>query len=93
MSSSRSRSPHSSYPKGGLKDTFTQDVALLEPLDLLEPAESGFPPVPLPPLAQSGDSRTLIVAPYLIDRLRFSPKLQAFIGARLDVLDPLEKNR
>ena len=70
-----------------LKDTFTQDVALIEPLDLLEPAESGAPPVPLPPLAQAGDSRTLVVAPYLIDRVRFSSRAQAFVGARVDVLD------
>ncbi len=37
-----------------LKDTFTQDVALLAPLDLLEPVESGAPPVPLPPFRQAG---------------------------------------
>jgi iron complex outermembrane receptor protein len=28
-----------------------------------------------------------VVAPYLVDRLRFSPKVQAFVGARLDALD------
>ncbi len=70
-----------------LKDRFTQDVALLAPLDLLEPVEPGGPPIPLPPLGQVGDSRSLVVAPYLIDRLQFSPKVQAFVGARLDSLD------
>jgi len=80
-----------------LKDRFTQDVALLAPLDLLEPVDPGVPPIPLPPLGQVGDSRTLVVAPYVIDRLRFSPKVQAFVGARLDSLDyedpPTETDR
>jgi iron complex outermembrane receptor protein len=71
-----------------LKDRFTQDVGLLPPMDLLEPVETFEPPlVTLPPLRQVGDSRALVVAPYLIDRVRFSSKIQAFLGARLDVLD------
>jgi iron complex outermembrane receptor protein len=69
-----------------LKDRF--DVGLLPPMDLLEPVETFEPPlVTIPPLGQVGDSRSLVVAPYLIDRIRFSPKVQAFVGARLDVLD------
>jgi iron complex outermembrane receptor protein len=28
-----------------------------------------------------------VLAPFAVDRLRFSPRLQAFVGARLDVLD------
>jgi iron complex outermembrane receptor protein len=71
-----------------LKDRFTQDVGLLPPLDLLDPVETAAPPVDtVPPLGQAGDSRGLTVAPYLIDRLRFSPAVEAFVGARLDVLD------
>ena len=45
------------------------------------------PIVTIPPFAQAGDSRAFVVAPYVVDRLRFSPKVQAFVGARLDVLD------
>ncbi len=71
-----------------LKDRFTQDVGLLPPIDLLDPVETAQPPiVTVPPFAQAGDSRSLVVAPYLVDRLRFSPKAQAFVGARLDALD------
>ena len=71
-----------------LKDRFTQDVAFLPPIDLLAPVETAQPPfATVPFLAQQGDSRALVLAPYLVDRLRFSPKLQAFVGARLDVLD------
>jgi iron complex outermembrane receptor protein len=78
-----------------LKDEFTQDVGLLPPIDLLEPVETAEPPIiTLPPLAQAGDSSSLVVAPYLVDRLRFSPRVQAFVGARLDSLsyeDPLNE--
>jgi iron complex outermembrane receptor protein len=71
-----------------LKDRFTQDVALLPPLDLLEPVETAQPPFfTLPPFAQKGDARAITVAPYVVDRARFSSKLSAFAGARLDVLD------
>jgi iron complex outermembrane receptor protein len=71
-----------------LKDRFTQEVGLLPPMDLLEPVETAQPPiVTIPPLAQAGDSRSLVIAPYVVDRLHFSPKVQAFVGARLDALD------
>ncbi len=71
-----------------LTDRFTQDVAFLPPIDLLAPVETAQPPfATVPYLAQKGDSRALVLAPYVVDRLRFSPKLQAFVGARLDVLD------
>jgi iron complex outermembrane receptor protein len=70
------------------KDRFTQDVAFLPPIDLLAPMETAQPPfTTVPYLAQQGDSRALVLAPYVVDRLRFSPRLQAFVGARLDVLD------
>lgn len=69
------------------KDRYTQDVALLAPVDLFDPVEPGVPPIPLPPLGQAGDTKSTVVAPYVIDRLHFSPKVQAFVGARLDALD------
>lgn len=71
-----------------LKDRFTQDVAFLPPIDLLAPVETARPPfATVPPLSQRGDSRALVLAPYVVDRLRFSPRLEAFVAARLDVLD------
>jgi TonB-dependent siderophore receptor len=71
-----------------LEDRFTQDVAFLPPIDLLDPVETAQPPfATVPFLGQSGDSSALVLAPYLVDRVRFSPKVQAFVGARLDVLD------
>ena len=71
-----------------LKDRFTQDVGFLPSVDLLEPVETAQPPVvTIPPLAQRGDSRSLVFAPYLVDRARLSTEVQLFLGARLDVLD------
>jgi len=72
------------------KDRFVQNVALLSPLDLLnpvEPAGGGGPPVTLPNFGLVGDSRSLVVAPYLVDRISFSRSVQAFVGGRLDRLD------
>ena len=71
-----------------LQDRFTQDVALLPLLDLLDPVETAeLPLFTLPSFGQKGDSRALTVAPYLLDRARLTTKLQALLGARLDVLD------
>jgi iron complex outermembrane receptor protein len=71
-----------------LEDRFTQEVGLLPPIDLLEPVETASPPiVTVPPLGQAGDSSAIVVAPYVVDRVRVSTKVQAFLGARLDVLD------
>jgi iron complex outermembrane receptor protein len=70
------------------KDAFTQDVALLPFIDLLDPVETAQPPfTTVPAFGQKGDARALTFAPYLVDRLRLSPRWQALVGARLDVLD------
>lgn len=72
-----------------LKDRFVQDVALLPPLDLLDPVEppGGSTPVTIPAFGLAGDARARVVAPYLVDRLAFAKRWQVFVGARLDVLD------
>jgi len=70
-------------------DRFTQDVALLAPVDMLAPVEppAGTPvPPAIPAFGLAGDSRSLVVAPYVVDRLSLSKKWQAFVGARLDAL-------
>jgi catecholate siderophore receptor len=70
-----------------LTDRFDQEVALLAPIDLLQPVEFPVDPVPLPQFAQRGDARALVVAPYVIDRAALGSRWQAFVGARLDTLD------
>jgi TonB-dependent siderophore receptor len=71
-----------------LRDTFVQDVALIPPIDLQEPVEfTRRPVITEPAFGLAGDSRSLVLAPYLLDRVTFSGKLSAFAGARLDRLD------
>ena len=69
-------------------DEFTQDVGLLPPIAVVDPVESAQRPiVTLPQYRQVGDSRTIVCAPYVVDRLIFSPKVQAFVGGRFDILN------
>ena len=69
-------------------DDFTQDVGLLPPIAVVDPVESARAPiVTLPQYRQVGDSRTVVCAPYLVDRLTFSQKVQAFVGGRFDILN------
>ena len=61
-----------------LNDTYTQNAQLLQPLDLTNPFEAdlGIYPIPLPQASQAGDSRSLVIAPYLIDRITLLPALR-----------------
>lgn len=70
-----------------LTDRFDQRVSLLAPLNLLEPIEPPVDPVPLPGFGLAGDARSMVVAPYVVDRIAFSSRWQSFIGARVDALD------
>lgn len=70
------------------RDTFRQDAAFLPPVDLLDPVDFTQAPVAVDPaFHQNGDSRSLVVAPYAVDRIQFSPRLSLFAGARFDRLD------
>jgi TonB-dependent siderophore receptor len=69
-------------------DLFTLDVGGLPPIDLLAPVESARGPVQLlPGQSSAGDSRMVIVAPYLLDRVVLSERWQLLGGARFDHLD------
>jgi catecholate siderophore receptor len=72
-----------------LQDRFVQDVALLDPLDLLAPVEppSTGTPVTLPAFGLAGDGRAVVIAPYVVDRMSLSRQWQLFLGARFDTLD------
>jgi len=71
-----------------MTDRYTQDAVLLQPLDIQDPveAEVGIYPIPLPQAHQAGDSSSRVLAPYVIDRLSFSPKWELTAGARFDDL-------
>jgi TonB-dependent siderophore receptor len=71
-------------------DVFTQDVGLLAPLDLLNPVEPPGDSVPvtlLPAFGLAADARSLVVAPYVVDRISVGQRVHLFAGARLDRLD------
>jgi len=69
-------------------DRFTQDVALLPTIDVFEPVETAREPLfILPGLSQAGDSRSLVLAPYVVDRVSLSERVQFFVGGRLDIAD------
>lgn len=72
-----------------LRDRFVQEVALLAPLDLLDPVEppGSAMPATIAAFGLAGRSRTLVLAPYVVDRVELSRKWRAFVGARLDSLD------
>ena len=71
-----------------LRDPFTQDVAFLPTVDLMNPVEPGpVPIVPIPPLGLVGDSTATVLAPYFVDRMVLSKKWQLTAGGRLDALD------
>jgi iron complex outermembrane recepter protein len=70
-----------------LADEFTQDVALLPSIGLLGPETATKPLVILPGFSSAGDARSWVAAPYVVDRVSFSDKLELQAGARLDHLD------
>ena len=76
-----------------LQDAFTQDVGLLDPISLVDPVErpGSEPPPAIPAFGQRGDSRARVIAPYVVDRIALAKQWQAFVGARLDVLDYEDK--
>ncbi len=69
-----------------LDDVFTLDAGLLPPIDLLSPAEFAVEPPPRFPF-QSGDTRSEIVAPYLIDQIELTERVSVLVGARWDAID------
>lgn len=74
-------------------DEFVLEAALLPGIDLFEPVESATRQTlfPIPGQSEVGDVQTWVFAPYFVDRIRFSPKWEAFVGGRLDVLDTEER--
>jgi TonB-dependent siderophore receptor len=69
-------------------DEFTLDVAALPTIDLYDPVETAAEPLfMIPGQSQAADARTFLFAPYVVDQLTFSEKVQLFVGGRFDALD------
>lgn len=70
------------------KDRFTLDVAALPNIDVFNPVETASQPYfIIPGQSQGADSKSLVVAPYIVDRIVFCPCYQAFVGVRYDHID------
>ena len=70
------------------KDKFSLDVAALPNIDVFRPIETASQPFfIIPGQSQGADSKSLAIAPYIVDRISFSESFQAFLGARFDRID------
>ena len=66
-------------------DVFTLDVNLLPLVDLFGPVEPpGSEPIPLPGVGFAGDSRSIVVAPYVVDHIELGGHVNVLIGGRID---------
>jgi len=69
-------------------DTFDLRFGQIADIDLFQPVETvrSIDEILLAPVAV-GDGRSLILAPYLLDQISLSDKLQLFAGGRFDVIN------
>ncbi|NKB65800.1 MAG: TonB-dependent siderophore receptor [Candidatus Latescibacteria bacterium] len=71
-----------------LQDDFTLDVAFLPPIAIDDPVETAAKPFFfLPGQSDTVDARSLVVAPYLIDRIDLGRGYQLLLGGRFDRVD------
>ena len=63
---------------------FNPTVPGIPAISLFDPVESAVP-VPTSPLI-FGDSKTQIIAPYVVDQMKFGTRFQLLLGARLDAI-------
>lgn len=79
------------FEVGRQTDNFRFDIKLLPVISLrpeiIPNAPEDTPPQPLPGQLRFGDVDTTILAPYLVDRIKFSDRFQIMIGARFDRVD------
>ncbi len=68
-----------------LDDDFTLDIALLPPVGLISGREVPWMEGVFP--LQAGDTRSEVVAPYVIDQITVSDRVQVLLGARFDSID------
>lgn len=69
------------------RDDYSLDVGFLSPISIFDPVEFDTPPLPIPGQVSSGDTESTVVAPYVIDQIRLSDRVQLQLGARLDSID------
>ena len=68
-----------------LTDEFTFVPLLLPGIDLFEPVETATQPLfPIPGQSLAADAETTVVAPYLVDQITLTDRLQVLVGVRWD---------
>lgn len=71
-----------------LDDVFTLDVGFLPDIGLQSPVETAQGPIFLiPGQSQAGDTRSLVLSPYVTDQISLSERFQVLVGARFDSID------
>jgi len=73
-----------------LGDEYTLEVGALPPIDLFNPVElaTARPSTnPIPGTPGAADARSVVIAPYVIDQMKLSKKVQLLMGARFDSID------
>ncbi len=68
-------------------DEFTLGAGLLPVVDALDPVDPGVPAFPIPGQGFSGDSRSIVAAPYVVDQMQFGGKVNVLLGGRFDDID------
>ncbi len=69
-------------------DEYTFVPGFLPGIDLLNPVETAAGPIqPIPGQAFAADTRTDVLAPYVVDQIVFGERFQLLLGARHDSLD------
>lgn len=76
------------FENSRLTDRYRQDAGLLPVIDLLNPIETAQPPAQIiPGFSAAADAKAWVSAPYAVDLVSVSDKLQVFGGARVDFLN------
>lgn len=71
-----------------LDDDFTIGVAFLPNIDAFQPVETArLPLFQIPGQGLRSDGRSVVIAPFVVDQISFSDRLQVVLGARLDIID------
>ncbi|MEM7481226.1 MAG: TonB-dependent siderophore receptor [Acidobacteriota bacterium] len=74
-----------------LEDTFTFDVAALPEIDLFAPVEGSPASLDqlfrIPGQGRSVDARSRVLAPYVVDQMRFGERFELLVGLRFDRVD------
>lgn len=69
------------------RDEFTLDVAFLDPAPVSAVVLDGGAEIPLPQAGLRADAESQVVAPYVLDTIGLTSRLDLYLGARYDIVD------